>query len=392
MLLPIKSKNPPESFPIGTLLLILANTLAFALTQNGLSIRPQVAHDWGVSFNNLSISTLFSSMFLHGDIFHLLGNMWFLYLFGFAVEGRLRTFKFLIVYVVAGLAGSISQVLIWGPMAPDTPGIGASGAIMGVLGAALYMFPFGQVNFVYWFWYSYGVFTAAMWAVGLIYIGENVLMALLVGTKANVGYLAHIGGAAGGFVAAMAFRPKRDSNVASEAKATLSETKDLAVLASYELAAMAASNPNDSLLILNWMDRSIREARVSPECHASFMKMLPQILAREDMRSVGFVLAAMSTGPSVIPPSVLIEAATRLERLYEHSLALRLYEAALRDPCCTAVDRESALFRTARLCEEALNNPQRAAHAYRELIRLYPMSPFATHAQTRAQVLSGLEH
>ncbi len=153
MLIPIRSKNPPESFPFVTILLMAANVIVYACTSNGLEIKKKSLESLAITGHTFDFPHLISSMFLHAGIFHLAGNMLFLYLFGFAVEGRMRSFKFFLLYMLSGVAGSGLHYLFEGRLHPEIPSLGASGAIMGVLGAALVIFPFSKVTFLYG--YSY---------------------------------------------------------------------------------------------------------------------------------------------------------------------------------------------------------------------------------------------
>src|SRR5690349_1013449 len=134
MFVPYRCKNPPESFPWATYGLILANPFVYVCTtEYGLVIKESVLLEYGLTYDSMEPGDAFASLFLHANLMHLLGNMWFLHLFGSAVEGRLKWFKFLLVYFAAGFAGDALQLGIFGPMHPDIPGIGASGAIMGLM-------------------------------------------------------------------------------------------------------------------------------------------------------------------------------------------------------------------------------------------------------------------
>lgn len=388
MLLPYKSKNPPESFPYATCALILVNVLVFVFTSKyGLVARREVVEDFGLSGVNSAPLNWMTSMFLHGDIFHLLGNMWFLYLLGFAVEGRLRTAKFLSVYFAAGLAGSTAHYFVFSVNEPTIPSIGASGAIMGLLGAALFMFPFAQMAFFLWFGLLFtSVFVWPMWGVGLWYLGFDVVMALISGSSSGVAHLAHLGGAAGGFLAAMAFRPKRDSAEASEAKAMFSEVNDMGVLSSRELAAMHESNPDDALIALHWMHKSMRDPYgAKPECQAAFLRLLPKMVRELDPGPIGFCVSSLVMKPGVVLPALTLDVAHKLERCGEYAMSMRLFDAVVQDPASRPSDIESALFRVGILCETALGNPQRALSAYRELARRFEMSPMADQAKARAK-------
>src|SRR5689334_21130335 len=103
----------------------------------------QFVDRWGFTPAQFDPVTMLTSMFLHGSILHLLGNMWFLYLFGDNVENRTGPFKYLIAYLLCGLAGDMCQYAFF----PNSmvPSVGASGAIFGVMGMYLYFFPRNHV-------------------------------------------------------------------------------------------------------------------------------------------------------------------------------------------------------------------------------------------------------
>jgi membrane associated rhomboid family serine protease len=391
MLLPYRSKNPPESLPIVTVLLIVANVFVFILTSNGFEVREEVVNQWGLTGNNFGPLHMLTSMFLHADVFHLLGNMWFLYLFGFAVEGRIRSLAFVALYLAAGASGDLLHHLLFGMVDPTMPSIGASGAIMGVMGAALYMFPFGQVSVFYWLGFVwYGTFSVPIWGVSLWYLGTDLLLAMFVGASSGVGHLAHLGGAAGGFLFCAALRFRRDSALASDAKAIFSDMGDLSLLSQAELAEMNRFNPNDTTIALNWMHRSLREqGGVRPECVASFLRLLPKMLQEHEVGTVGYCVAALAYAPGTVSVRDLLQVAGALEKFGEANLAVRLYEAILREPAAGPADRESATFRIGIISECVFGNHQRAAESYRDVIRQWPMSPFAEQARARLAAVEG---
>ncbi len=143
------------------------------------------------------IITLFSSMFLHGGWFHLIGNMWFLWLFGDNVEDRLGKFMFPIFYIVCGLIAGIMHVMFQHDS--TIPAVGASGAIAGVMGAYIYMFPRSTIRTLMgWRFYFRTTSIPA-----IIYLGLWFLLQLLGGfaeSGSNIAFMAHIGGFLGGLV------------------------------------------------------------------------------------------------------------------------------------------------------------------------------------------------
>ncbi len=147
--------------------------------------------------------TLFSSMFMHGGWLHLAGNMLFLWVFGDNVEHRVGHAIFLVFYVLAGLAATTAQILV------DTtsviPTLGASGAISGVLGAYLVMFPTNRVTV---FLFRAIVPVPAIVAIGM-WAALQILAGLaggLSGEAGGVAYAAHIAGFLAGAAAGLAFR------------------------------------------------------------------------------------------------------------------------------------------------------------------------------------------
>ncbi len=387
MLLPIRSKNPPESLPIATVALVVINVAIYAATSDGFTIKETVLNEWGLKGSNFDLAHMVSSMFLHGGLLHLIGNMWFLYLFGFAVEGRLKTLKFVILYFLAGFCGDLLHQVILGATHADIPSIGASGAIMGVLGAALYLFPHAKVTFVYGFSFRWGTFDCPMWGVGLIYLGMDILFAL-IGMKDGVGHFAHIGGAAGGFLICALLRPKRDSETVSQAKATLSETKDLRTLSRAELAELHKVQPDDTTIALNWMHRSLRDPMgVRPECQAAFVRLLPKMMKEHEVGTIAQCLPFVLATPGAVKPTLVADIAQQMERLSDNTLALRLYETVLADPNSREGDLEVATYRIGILCESAFSNYARAYQCYEEVARRWPMSPFAEQAKVRMAIV-----
>ena len=149
--------------------------------------------------------TLLASMFMHGSWLHLGGNMLFLWIFGDNVEHRAGPILYLVAYLAGGLVGSLAQVL----SSPDSPipSLGASGAISGVLGAYLILFPRNRVTA---FVIRFLVQIPALVAIGM-WIALQVFSSLADPTGAGgVAYLAHIGGFATGVLAGLLFRALPD--------------------------------------------------------------------------------------------------------------------------------------------------------------------------------------
>ena len=151
--------------------------------------------------------SILESMFLHGSILHIAGNMLFLWIFGNNVEDRLGKARYIAFYLLSGLAAAYAQAVIFPSSA--TPLIGASGAIAGILGAYILMFPRARiVTLVFFFFITWIVLPAWLW------IGIWIALQLLsqVGSVAGntgVAYMAHIGGFIAGMLLLLVLRPRR---------------------------------------------------------------------------------------------------------------------------------------------------------------------------------------
>ena len=148
------------------------------------------------------IINLFTSMFLHGGIAHLLGNMWFLWIFGDNIESALGHVRYALFYILCGLAAGLAQVLF--NIDSMIPMVGASGAIAGVLGAYLIRYPHAQVHvFVFIFFFFTTIRVPAIIVLGIWFLTQltNGLGTLNLDTTGGVAWFAHIGG----FIAGVGF-------------------------------------------------------------------------------------------------------------------------------------------------------------------------------------------
>jgi membrane associated rhomboid family serine protease len=223
MLIPLKNLDPRRSFPVVTLLLVIVNVMVFL---HQLSLPPKAAdvfvHAYGLIPAKISLALagkryslegafipLFTCMFLHGSFWHIVGNMWFLWIFGANVEDRLGSIPYLFFYLMCGIGSGLSQVLFsWGS---NVPSIGASGAISGVLGAFIVFFPGSRILTL--------VILFILPVPALVFIGLWFVVQFLSGVEslglpasANMGgvaWWAHIGGFLLGVLFAKIFDPGR---------------------------------------------------------------------------------------------------------------------------------------------------------------------------------------
>jgi membrane associated rhomboid family serine protease len=145
--------------------------------------------------------TLLTSMFMHGSWLHLLGNMLYLWIFGDNVEHRIGHLPFVAFYLAAGVVASLAQILV--NTSSVIPTLGASGAIAGVLGAYLVLFPGNRVLVIV---VRFPVWVPALVAIGLWAVLQVVGGFGTPGEGGGVAYMAHIGGFVAGVVAGLLFR------------------------------------------------------------------------------------------------------------------------------------------------------------------------------------------
>jgi membrane associated rhomboid family serine protease len=244
-LFPLKDNIPTTRFPIVTVALIVINTLVYFVLQRGgiLSAPPDsgvidygwipyeishpgqqcIAQGQNIACGDVSgqpslLVTALTSMFMHGSIVHLGGNMLFLWIFGNNVEDSMGRIKFIIFYVLGGVAALALQTVVDPNSA--VPTIGASGAIAAVLGGYILLYPRARVlTAVIIILFFTLIEIPAMWFL-VIWFGEQLLLgALGLTTPGNggggVAYFAHIGGFAFGLLAIRAFAHRRNDTYAA---------------------------------------------------------------------------------------------------------------------------------------------------------------------------------
>jgi membrane associated rhomboid family serine protease len=201
-----------RSIPVVTVVLIALNVLVFFVELNAGQAFIQ---EWAFVPRRFAthpaeqVPTIFTGMFMHGGWLHLFGNMLYLWIFGDNVEDEFGSFKFLVFYLLCGVAATMAQFYI--STRSNIPNVGASGAIAGVLGAYLIMFPNARVRVLV---YNQIVALPALIVLGM-WIGLQVFSSVgsIAATnqtteQGGVAYMAHVGGFAAGLALAFLFRGK----------------------------------------------------------------------------------------------------------------------------------------------------------------------------------------
>jgi membrane associated rhomboid family serine protease len=244
---PLKDNIPTDRFPVVTVALIVANVLMYFLFQKGgislgdpggLQYQCNVSEYGAIpfEFRHLgeqvafrecprpeapTILTAFTSMFMHGGLLHLGGNMLFLWIFGNNVEDSMGPVKFIGFYVLGGLAALAAQIIVSSGDAATVPTIGASGAVAGVLGGYALLFPRARVLTVIFIIFFFTILELpALLILGFWFV-QQVLFGYFdfanpTGGGGGVAYFAHIGGFAFGLLAIKLFADDRKRRRRSE--------------------------------------------------------------------------------------------------------------------------------------------------------------------------------
>jgi membrane associated rhomboid family serine protease len=226
-MIPIRDDQPRFSTPFVTYFLIGFNLLIFffeaALDPNSLEA---VIHQFGLIPSHvtrllsahghlnpaLALLPILTSMFLHGSWLHVLGNMWFLWIFGDNIEDYLGHFQYLVFYLISGVAAAAAQIAL--TPASRVPTVGASGAIAGVLGAYFVLYPRARVFTWFppiFFFHLPAWIMLGYWFVVQFLSGAVTSISYSSNSQGGIAFWAHVGGFAAGMVMIKVFpeRPQR---------------------------------------------------------------------------------------------------------------------------------------------------------------------------------------
>ncbi|PWU29654.1 rhomboid family intramembrane serine protease [Pseudomonas sp. RW407] len=248
-----------------------------------------------------SLQGLFGSMFLHGDFWHLAGNMVFLFIFGFALEIALGRLKYLALYLVSGLCSG----LLWWALDPVwVTGIGASGAISGLMGMYIGVYGLRRIRFFYWLGPLLGYFSApALWILPL-WMGKELYGLLRAADHVN--YYAHLGGLASGFL--LVWLPRHFGRLEVDEAYLAKEDPDAAF--KRDLAAL------DALIGRFALDQAASRGQELLLRHPGRLLLVERLygvaVSRQDAALLGAVLKQLFA----LPPN---EAADLLRRLADDS-------------------------------------------------------------------------
>ncbi len=214
-MLPLKDNIPSYKKPLFLYTIIVINVIVFlfelSFSKNALT---QFFYAFGLlperlifSFSFYAVLTIFTSMFIHADLLHIIGNMWFLWIFGDNVEDIAGHSKFLFIYFMSGIGGALIQAFL--NPASNIPMIGASGAISGILGAYIILFPRAKILTLL----PLVIIWEIVYIPAYIFLGLWILLQFFsglgsLGAQGGVAWFAHIGGFLTGVLLALPLRNK----------------------------------------------------------------------------------------------------------------------------------------------------------------------------------------
>jgi membrane associated rhomboid family serine protease len=210
---PLRDTQPSYSKPVVTVFLIVINVLVF-LFEFSLGPYEQNAFisAYGLTPDRFHLVNVLTSMFLHGGWMHVLGNMWFLWIFGDNIEDILGHGKYLIFYLLCGIAAALTQTML-NPVS-RVPMVGASGAIAGVMGAYMLKFPRSQIRTLVFIFFFITTFEVPAWVMLIYWFGIQLISGVgSIGysqvSQGGTAFFAHVGGFLAGMVLVNLLRPQQ---------------------------------------------------------------------------------------------------------------------------------------------------------------------------------------
>ena len=211
---PLRDTQPSYSKPVVTVLLIVVNVLVF-LFEVGLDpySRNEFIAAYGLVPDQFSFLNVLTSMFLHGGWMHVLGNMWFLWIFGDNIEDILGSAKFLLFYLLCGVAAAMAQFLA--DPGSRVPMVGASGAIAGVMGAYMVKFPHSRIHTLLFIFFFITTVEVPAWLMLIYWFFINLFSGVgSIGYShtsqgGGVAFLAHVGGFLAGIALIFVLVPRQ---------------------------------------------------------------------------------------------------------------------------------------------------------------------------------------
>ena len=352
-LIPIRDEYGVKRFPIVVTSIIVINSLIFFIFGFRGDYH-QIVLKFGFIPKNFLFKTLITSMFLHSGLFHLGGNMWYLWLFGDNIEDRWGRFNFLIFYLLSGIFASILYCVLIPEKFKNIPTIGASGAISGVLGSYAVLFPKSKITFLYGTLrrrgeeieiYSY------IWLFLWFFMQTlNTLLTFLQIIQSQVAYAAHFAGFLFGAIIGIGSKLYKEAKYRENVK--LGENMLLQILGEGEKKY--------------YTEEQIKEIE-------NLKKKIIDVIYEDRILATKFYIDGVKNYPDLcLPPKIQIEIANSLDGQGEKEYALIAYKNfILKYPLSKLAD--NALLEFGKICFEK-GDYEKAKQAFLQIVIFYPYS------------------
>jgi membrane associated rhomboid family serine protease len=402
MLIPFRTDRPRLRPAYLTITLIVVNTLIhfYQMTVPEVTIPVQIGGQiYGIEQSPLvlqhglwgshpTLAAIFSHMFLHADLFHLAGNMLFLWLFGSLIEDAIRPWGLAALYVGGGIAAAAAHISMTRAMGGNlnVPMIGASGAIAAVMGLSMLRFYKTRVQIFYWIYSVRGTFWAqSLWAL-LVWVGKEVLDGVL-DPAGGVAHWAHVGGFAAGAVVA----PFIGSVKAAKSEYFTDDPADnVEYLKRSEQVAGAEralrGEPNNAYLMRR-LAAAQRHAGEYERAVETYQRCISSFASRNLLDQAADVYLELMeyNENAALPPEMRLQIARHMEqnRPKEAAVAYRLQlEQFPEHPTA-----ELALLRLSALYIQKLSQPREGARYLDQFLQRYPNSQWAEGARREREKL-----
>jgi membrane associated rhomboid family serine protease len=335
---------------------------------------------WG---NRPTFTTVFSHMFLHGDLFHLAGNMLFLWLFGSLIEDALRPWKMAALYLGGGIAAAAAHIGITSATGGNlnVPMVGASGAIAAVMGLFMLRFYKTRVEIFYWIYYIRGTFwVQSLWAL-LVWVGKEIIDGVM-NPAGGVAHWAHVGGFVAGAVVAPfigSVRAAKNEYFSDDPADNVEYVRRSEQVTAAERALRA--DPNNAYLMRR-LAQAQRHAGEYERAVDSYQRCIANFASRNLMGQAADVYLELMeyNENAMLPPDARLQIARHLEqdRPKEAAAAYRLLvEQYPEHPTL-----ELALL-------QKLNQPQEGLRYLDQFLQRFPDSRWAAGARQEREKLGG---
>jgi rhomboid family protein len=347
---------------------------------------------WG---NNPTLVTFFTHMFVHGDIFHLAGNMLFLWIFGSLIEDAIRPWGLAALYLGGGICAALAHIgmsLALG-QSVDVPMVGASGAVAAIMGLFMLRFFKTKVE-IFWAlgWFIRGTFwVQSIWALG-IWVGIEIVEGIMDATApggGGVAHWAHVGGFVAGAIAAPfigSIHAAKEEYITDDPETNVEYVRRNEFVAAAEKALKA--DPSNAYQMRR-VAQAYRHAGEYERATETYQRCIYRFGTRNMMEQAVEVYLELlqHNEAAVLPAEILLRIAQQLETQALVPHAVFAYQT-LFSHYYSRSEGEFALLRLSVLYGQSLNQPHEALRCLNEFLHRYPQSEWSPQAQHARDALA----